>query len=363
MVTDVNGIALPSVTILEKGTNNGVLTDFDGNFTIEVSSTESILVFNYVGMKPLSRIVGGNTSMNVQMEGDSQSLDEVIVVGYGTQKKSDVTGAISSISGADLNVTKESNPLNALAGKVAGVDIGIGNNSPGSSPSILVRGRSSLNFSNEPLIVLDGIPLEGDVTDVNPADIASIEVLKDASSAAIYGARGANGVILITTKRGKTGKPRFTYDTYYGYAEPIENYDLMNSNQWVAFRSEAIRAAKDQNEGMPVGTNPIPTIDNALEPLQLQAFQAGVDMDFQDLAFQNGEQINHQLGVSGGSEKLKYYLSFSYFKQEGVYKPADFERYTFKANLDFDLTKKLKIGISQQRALLKEGISTQSTLF
>ncbi len=354
-VTDVNGIALPSVTVQEKGTNNGVLTDFDGNFTIEVSSTESILEFSYVGMKSLSKIVGGNTSMNVQMEEDSQSLDEVIVVGYGTQKKSDVTGAISSISGADLNVTKESNPLNALAGKVAGVDIGIGNNSPGSSPSILVRGRSSLNFSNEPLIVLDGIPLEGDLTDINPADIASIEVLKDASSAAIYGARGANGVILITTKRGTTGKPRFTYDTYYGYSKPIENYDLMNSNQWVAFRQEAIRAAKDQNEGVPIGTNPIPSIDDALEPLQLQAFQADVDTDFQDLAFQNGEQMNHQLGVSGGSEKLKYYLSFSYFKQEGVYKPADFERYTFKANLDFDLTQKLKIGISQQGSFAERG--------
>ena len=347
-ILDDQGQPLPGANVFQKGTVNGTQTDFDGKFSLTVSDLNATLTISFIGFTTQEVLVNGQTNFTISLVASAAALDEVVVVGYGTQKKSDVTGAITSVSGKALNETSESNALNALAGKAAGVQISVTNNNPGSSPSILVRGRSSLNFSNEPLLVIDGIPLEGNLSDVNSSDIASIEVLKDASSAAIYGARGANGVILITTKRGKSGKPSFNYSTYYAISNPGEDFDLLNSEQWVAMRLEAVRAAKDQKQGVPVGTNPIPSIESALEPLQLQAFQAGVDTDFQGLAFQSGLQINHQLGVTGGTEKLRYALSANYFKQEGILGPAQFERYSFRTNLDFDLTKKLKIGISQQ---------------
>ncbi|MEA1787093.1 TonB-dependent receptor [Arenibacter sp. GZD96] len=347
-ILDDLGQPLPGANILEVGTTNGVQSDFDGNFSISVANSNAVLSVSFIGFKTVDYPLNGQTRLTITMEASADALDEVIVVGYGSQKKSDVTGAITSVSGEDINITRESNPLNALAGKVAGVDIGISNNAPGSNPSILVRGRSSLTFSNEPLIVVDGIPLEGSLGDVNPADISSIEVLKDASSAAIYGARGANGVILVTTKRGVSGKPRFNFDTYTGFAVPFTEFNMMNSEQWVAMRRESQRAAADQDNGLPVGTSPIPSVEDALEPLQLQAFRDGVDTNFQDLATQTGEQSNYNIGVNGGSDKVRYAVSLNYFKQEGVFKLAEFERYTFRANLDMDLTKNLKVGISQQ---------------
>ena len=348
-ILDDQGIPLPGVNVLEKGTTNGVVSDFDGNFTINIANSDAILVFSYIGYSTKELSVSSNTGpMQITLEASASELDEVVIVGYGSQRKKDVTGAISSVSGEDLNITRESNPLNALAGKVAGLDVGINATAPGRSPSLLIRGRSSLNFSNEPLLVVDGIPLEGSLQDINPADIASIEVLKDASSAAIYGARGANGVVLITTKRGKIGKAQFTYDTYYGFSEVSENYDILNSEEYVNLRREAFRSADEESQGLTPGTLDLPSVEAVLEPLQLQAYNNGVDADYLDLGLHSGKQLNHQLGVSGGSEKIRYALSLSYFNQEGVFKLADYERYTFRTNLDVNATEKLKIGLSQQ---------------
>lgn len=347
-ITDQDGQPLPGASIVEKGTTNGTQTDFDGNFSIEVADSNAVLIISYIGYATKEVTVGNQTQINVQLEASSSLLEEIVVVGYGSQRRKDVTGAISSISGDDLNVTLESNPVNALAGKIAGVDIGINSGAPGASPAILIRGRSSLNFSNEPLIVLDGIPLEGDLNDINPADIGSIEVLKDASSAAIYGARGANGVILITTKRGKVGKARFTYGTYYGFSDTTEQYDVLDANGYVNLRREARRSADEEAGGLLPGTLALPSAEDALEPLQLAAFNAGVDTDFNDLTYRTGKQVNHQLGVTGGSEKVRYALSLSYFNQEGVFRLADFERYTFRTNIDVNATDRLKFGLSQQ---------------
>src|SRR5690606_34232449 len=192
IVLDSEGLPLPGATIIEKGTNNGTQADFDGNFQLKTSKEDAILVVSFVGFSTKEVAIAGQSSIKVSLEIDAAALDEVVVVGYGTQKKTDVTGAISSISGEDINSTKEGNAFNAMAGKIAGLDVGVTSASPGSSPSLLIRGRSSLNFSNEPLIVVDGIPMEGSLNTINSADIASVEVLKDASSTAIYGARGAN---------------------------------------------------------------------------------------------------------------------------------------------------------------------------
>ena len=362
-VLDDSGIPLAGANVLEKGTTNGTQTDFDGNFTMAVSNTNATLVISYIGFSTQEVDLNGQSSVSISLEVDAASLDEVVVVGYGSQRKSDVTGAITSVSGDDINITKESNALNALAGKAAGVDVSFDSNQPGSSPSILIRGRSSLNFSNQPLFVIDGIPVSGDLGDFNPNDIQSIEVLKDASSAAIYGARGANGVVLITTKRGKVGKTQITYDSYYGFAEPFENIDLMNSDQWVAMRLESQRAASEQEQGLAPGTLPIPDLANGLEAGQLAAFQAGINTSFQDILFQSGQQQNHQIGISGGSEKVRFNVSFNYFQQEGIIQNSEFDRLTMRANLDINATDKLKVGISQQVSFSdRDDVNDGSTL-
>ena len=348
IVLDSEGLPLPGATIIEKGTNNGTQADFDGNFQLKTSKEDAILVVSFVGFSTKEVAIAGQSSIKVSLEIDAAALDEVVVVGYGTQKKTDVTGAISSISGEDINSTKEGNAFNAMAGKIAGLDVGVTSASPGSSPSLLIRGRSSLNFSNEPLIVVDGIPMEGSLNTINSADIASVEVLKDASSTAIYGARGANGVVIVTTKRGKPGKAQFTFDTYYGFAEVPETYNLLDSEGYVNLRREARRAGLEEEQGLVPGSLPIPSIESSLEPLQLEAYRNGVNTDFLDLGLHSGQQKNYQLGVSGGSEKIRYNLSLSYFDQEGVYNMSDYERYTFRANLDINATDKLKIGLSQQ---------------
>jgi TonB-linked SusC/RagA family outer membrane protein len=346
-IFDNNGLPLPGATIIEKGTRNGVLSDFDGNFTLEANDENAILVISFVGFNTEEIALNGQSYLEITLEVDANALDEVVVVGYGTQRKKDVTGSISSISEEDINITKESNPLNALSGKVAGLDIGV-SNSPGYSPSVLVRGRSSLSFSNEPLLVVDGIPIEGDLNDISSGDIASIEVLKDASSAAIYGARGANGVILVTTKRGKAGKAKFTYETYYGTSKVFNEFDLLNANEYVDLRREAFRAGAEEEQGLLPGTFSIPSAEEVLTPLELEAYQAGVDTDFLELGTRSGKQLNHQFGVSGGSEKVRYNISFNYFNQEGVYNLSDYERFSSRINLDINATDKIKIGLSQQ---------------
>lgn len=346
-ILDANGMPLPGANVLEKGTRNGTQTDFDGRFSLEVESENAILVVSFLGFATQEVDLDGRSEIEITLEDDSAALQEVVVVGYGTQRKKDVTGAISSVSEEDINITKESNPLNALSGKVAGLDIGV-TNSPGESPSVLVRGRSSLNFSNEPLLVVDGIPIEGDLNDISSGDIASIEVLKDASSSAIYGARGANGVILVTTKRGTAGKARFSYETYYGVSKVLNEFDLLNADEFVNLKREAFRAGAEEEEGLLPGTLPLPSAEEVLTPLQLEAYENGVNTDFLDLGTRSGIQLNHQFAVSGGSDKIRYNISLSYFNQEGVYNLSDYERFSSRINLDINATDKIKIGLSQQ---------------
>ncbi|WP_051907789.1 SusC/RagA family TonB-linked outer membrane protein [Flavimarina sp. Hel_I_48] len=346
-ILDSEGMPLPGANILEKGTSNGVQSDFDGNFSLNVSGEDAVLLVSYVGFAQQEVSVGGRSTIEITLEEDAAALSEVVVVGYGTQRKRDVTGAISSISDEDINITKESNPINALSGKVAGLDVGV-SSSPGSSPSVLVRGRSSLNFSNEPLLVVDGIPIEGDLNDINSSDIASIEVLKDASSAAIYGARGANGVILVTTKRGKLGKATITYETYYGNSKVVNNFDLLNADEYVRLRQEATRAGAEEEQGLLPGSLSIPAVEDVLTPLQLAAYRDGVNTDFLDLGTRVGNQLNHSFGISGGSERIRYNVSLNYFSQEGVFNLADYERISSRVNLDINATDKIKIGLSQQ---------------
>lgn len=238
-----DGLGFPGVNIIVKGTTRGTVSDAEGNYSIEVSSADAILVFSSIGYKTTEVAVGTQTDINLAIEPDVTSLSEVVVVGYGTVKKSDVTGALASVSGEQLRAIPVQSISQALQGRASGVDISQSSFRPGDNPVIRIRGNRSLIGGNDPLIVLDGIPLpEGSgINDFNPNDVESIEVLKDASSASIYGSRGANGVILVTTKRGKAGKAKVSYDGYVGVSSPLATIDMMNGGQFAELRREANR--------------------------------------------------------------------------------------------------------------------------
>ena len=343
-VTDSNGMALPSVTVQEEGTNNGVMTDFDGNYSIEVSSGESVLIFTYIGMTTTERTVGENTTIDVQMEDDSQALDEVIVVGYGTQRKSDLTGSVSSIDMDNLESAPITSIDQGLGGRAPGVMVTQTSGMPGATSSIRIRGSSSLQGGNEPLYVIDGFPVYsgggfGDtgggaqmsgLSTVNPQDIESIEILKDASATAIYGARAANGVVLITTKSGKSGKDVISFDAYYGVQDVVKKIDVMDAQQYADLVNEAYT-----NDGL------APMYD-ADELAEIQSLGPGTD--WQEEVFRTAPTQNYNLAFSGGDEKTTYRLSANYFNQEGVIINSGFERYSARINLDRKLTNNFSAG-------------------
>jgi len=372
-VTDVNGIALPSVTIQEKGTNNGVLTDFDGNFTIEVGSTESILDFNYVGMKPLSRIVGGNTSMNVQMEEDSQSLDEVVVVGYGTQRKENLTGSVATVSTDRLQNQAVVSYEEALVGQMAGVQVQQVSGAPGGEGlAIRVRGSGSITAGQEPLYVIDGYPMEGSAfAMVNASDIESIQVLKDASSTAIYGSRGSNGVVIVNTKKGRVGAPKISYNTYFGVQQVSKKIDVMNSEQYLEFFKDSHNQA--WLDRTPLPGNPPHTIldDNSIRetysnssyyiiPEDFNDPNNFVDTDWQDELFRNAITQRHELSIMGGGDNTRYFVSAGYNQQDGILLNSDYERYNLRTNITSNVNEKLVVGVNfsgyySERNSLDEG--------
>jgi len=334
-VTDSSGASLPGVTVVVKETTKGTITDADGNYSLSNVAGDETLVFSFVGMKTQEISVLGNSTINVVLEEEAIGIEEVVAIGYGTMKKSDLTGAISSISENDLSTTQSSNVLEKAQGKLAGVDIISGNGSPGGDQTIRIRGNRSITANNDPLFVVDGIPTTQGINDFNPGDIESMEVLKDASAVAIYGSRGANGVVLITTKRGKKGAAQINYIGYYGLKKQIENLNKMNGQQFVEYRRVANGLSKSDNSQ-----------DQVLLGGLYDNYINGIETDYIKETYRDGLQTEHQLSASGGNEKLRYYISGSYYKEEGVLKKTDYERYSLRVNLDAELTRKLKIGLS-----------------
>jgi TonB-linked SusC/RagA family outer membrane protein len=263
-VVDQNNSPIPGATVIVVGTTRGTVTDIDGKFNIDATVGQVIRV-SFIGFQSAEVTVGNQTTINISLQEDTSALEEVVVVGYGTQRKSDLTGAISSVTSEDLKETPAGNFLEQSQGRLAGVDIVRANGSPGSPVQIRIRGNRSINASNEPLYVIDGIPTNANINDFNPNDIESMEVLKDASSVAIYGSRGANGVVLITTKRGKTGKAVISYDGYYGVKQPIENLNLMDGNAFAAY-SRIARGHDGDDSSFD---------SNFLAPLEIENLQAG----------------------------------------------------------------------------------------
>lgn len=333
-VTDEGGEPLPGVTVIVKGTTQGMVTDMDGNFSIQNIPDDAVLQFSFVGMRTQEVVVGDQTTIDVVMVVDAIGLEEVVAVGYGTARRRDISGAVSTVRLEDSPIANSpnTNPLQSLKGGVAGVNIGE-QNSPGQTPNIIVRGQNSINGSNDPLIVLDGIIYLGSMSDINPEDIAVMDVLKDASAAAVYGSRAANGVIVITTKEGKSDKPIIRYNTSIGINTWPSPPDMMNLERW----TEKYIAQT------PSISSPEEMVFDDVTRTRL--FAQGVDTDWMDLISRNGFIQNHQVAVSGQGNRINYYFSGGYSSHEGAIVGDEYERISVRSRLDADITEWLEVGL------------------
>lgn len=345
---------LPGVNVAVKGTTRGTTTDANGNYRIAVPTTNAILVFSSVGFISQEVPVGTKSTIDLTLTADARSLNEVVVVGYGTQKKSQTTGAISSVSAKEIAELPITNARQALQGRAAGVDVIQTGSRPGAGVTVRIRARRSINASNDPLYVLDGIPLAGNIDDVNPNDIAGMEVLKDASATAIYGSRGANGVVIVTTKRGKPGNTVVAYDGYYGTSSPLGLIDVMDGPQFAEYKRESRRALGTGTGGykdasgaaVPTGqTNEF--ADNTLfEAVERDGIAKGRTTDYQSYLLRPGRIQSHNVSVLGGSEKTQFGLSVGYFNEVGIVKNQDFSRFNFRLAIDHQINKKLRVGLT-----------------
>lgn len=321
-VKDATGEFVIGASVLVKGTTNGTITDIDGNFTLTGLSAGSVIEVSYIGYVTQSLTVQDATPLQIVLKEDTETLDEVVVVGYGVQKKSVVTASIAKVSSDDLASTAPTRMDNALKGLAAGVTVTSSSGQPGAAAQIRVRGIGTINNS-DPLYIVDGMPIEGGLDYLNPNDIASIEVLKDAASGAVYGARAANGVILVTTKTGKIGATKVSYDFSYGWQNAWKKRDVLNASQY----------AMMINEGY---------INAGMDPKYSNPNAYGIGTDWQDLVFNdNAPMMNHQLSVSGANEKVSYLFSAGYYTQDGIvggnYNRSNYERLTLRSNTQYTL--------------------------
>ena len=334
-ITGPDGAGLPGVTVLVRGTSVGTSTNSDGAFSLNAPEG-STLVFSFVGYTTqTATVAAGGGAVNINLKEDTQKLNEIVVVGYGTQQRGSVTGAISSVNSADIVRQPVPDVTQAIQGKVSGVTITSNGGAPGGAAgtSVRVRGITSAG-NNNPLYVVDGFPLpdggDNQLNAISSNDIESIDILKDASATAIYGVRAANGVVIITTKRGKAGKTTVNLDAYRGVQSVARRLNLLNAEEYATINNESLIAA-----GKPIA------LDKLRNPSAL-----GAGTDWQDLLFRRAKIQNYSLSATGGSEKARYALSGTYFQQDGIIVGTNFERFTLRANGDVQIGKMLKIGNS-----------------
>lgn len=330
VVTDEAGAALPGVSVLLKGTVRGTTTNASGQYQLSVPDGGVVLVFSFVGYESQELAVGSRTTVNISLKTDTKSLNEVVVVGYGTQRKSDLTGSVASVKAKDINAFPIVTPVQGIQGRVPGVQVIQNSGAPGGSISVRIRGGNSLRASNEPLYVVDGFALSGGLSALNPTDIESIEVLKDASATAIYGSRGANGVVIVTTKRGKAGRNQVDIDSYYGIQSPTKIIDLLNAREMAEIANE--RAI---NDGL---AKPYFT------PEEVAGFGEGTN--WQKELLRSAPIQNHSLTFSGGTERLQYSVSGNYLNQQGIVPKSGLGKGTLRANINHKVTDKLTFALS-----------------
>lgn len=333
-ITGEDGAPIPGATIIVQGTNNGTTSDFDGNFSIVVAQNQNLEI-SYVGYASQVIQYTGQDSISVVLQEDLSELDEIVVIGYGTRKKSHLTGAIAKVGGGEVAAVQANRVDDALAGKLSGVLIQNQSGEPGADPKIQIRAASSLSGDSGPLIVVDGYPISGNLATVNPNDIESLEVLKDAASAAIYGSRGANGVILVTTKKGKSGKLNFSYNSFYSTSKKYVD-DI-----------EMLKTAGEFASDLQTSAYNLSQVDPQLADYRINAFANAPDViSVEDWLFKNGSTQSHDLSVSGGSDNTKFFASVGALSTDGVAQTQGFERYNARINVDTNLNDKLKAGIS-----------------
>ncbi len=321
-VVDAEGNGLPGVKVLIKGTDKGAITDIDGNYSLAVPSTDAILVFSSLGYQEIEIAVGSQTVINMVMKEALEEIDEVVVIGYGYQRKEAVTGSVGSIGGDEVREVPAADMTNALQGRVAGVEMLQTNSKPGSTMQIRIRGTRSLTADNDPLIVLDGIPFSGSISDIDPNGIKSIDILKDASATAIYGSRGANGVILISTNKGNKGQSaQLSYNTYYGFKKVIK-YPMMNGHDFYELRKLADR------------------YDNGLDE------DSTINTDWQDLLYRDAIVMSHDLNLTGGTENGSYNFGIGYYLDQSPIPSQQFTRYSIRGSIDQAIGKYINIGFS-----------------
>lgn len=376
VVKGMDGIPLPGVTVVVKGTTTGTITDADGEFVLPgVPIGAKSLAFSFVGMKAQEIAIGDKTEFIITLEEETVGLDEVVAIGYGTQKKKDLTGSISRVSGDDIMQASVSSFDKMLQGKVAGVQITQTTGAPGGNVNVLVRGISSITGGNQPLYVVDGYPIGAGgsgsdmlnfsgatyssagmanntqnrinpLSSINPSDIESIEILKDASATAIYGSRGASGVVMITTKRGKAGKSFINVDASYGVQQIAHKLEMMNSQQFAEFVAEGRDNAWVYAGGKASDPNEIRSATTQVKPEFRNPSTITQNTDWQDAIFRIAPIQNYQISAGGGTDRLKYHLSGGYLGQEGIIKTSTYNQFNVRSNIDAQISDKLKIGSS-----------------
>lgn len=354
VVKDMTGAALPGVTILVEGTTTGTVTDIDGNFSIEASEGQ-VLIFSFIGLKRQKITVGNATTLQVVMESEDNNLEEFVVVGYGTLQKKDITGSVSAISSEEIKDQPVVSIDQAMAGRMAGVVVTQATGAPGGGASVRIRGAGSLSAGNEPLYVVDGFPVTNDfdqrnnpLNTINPNDIDNIQVLKDASATAIYGSRGSNGVILITTKSGKSGMSKIDFSINTGIQQVEKTLDVLNATEFARYINESRNNAWVNSGPGRAATDPNSVRLNNVMYLLPEVFSnpesLGEGTNWQDEIFRTAQMSNYQLNFSGGNDKTKYFVSGGYLSQDGVIINSDLKRYSFRVNVESQMNKRVKIG-------------------
>ena len=358
VVNDASGLPVIGANVIEKGTANGVITDLDGRFNITVRSLDAGLAITYVGFQPLEVSLGGRNNLRIVLQEDLMNLDEVVVVGYGVVRKRDLTGSVASVKGDKLQEIATFSAQEALQGRAGGLSVMRKNAVPGGETAIRIRGNRSLKATNDPLYVVDGIPIVVGLNELSGSDIESIEILKDASATAIYGSRGANGVILITTKKGKEGRTQIDYNGYYGIQQATRTVDVMNGGEWVEVVREANRATTK--------TTPYPLVPTlewdrkvgyfTADPAIISKIEMGYDeqgnwhpdrvpyTNWMDEALRLAPIRNHEVSVRGGTDKIKLLASATYFSQDGIVKGQAYDRYSVRVNFDWEVNSRVTIG-------------------
>jgi TonB-linked SusC/RagA family outer membrane protein len=347
-VTSTSGEGLPGVTVAIKGTSSGTITDNNGNFQLTITPDAKSLVFSFVGMKTQEIIIAGKTSFNIVLEEETIGIEEVVAIGYGTAKKRDVTGAVGSVRAESIIRSNPVQPAKALQGQVAGVNINKVNSRPGSDYTIDIRGVHSISFSSEPLVVIDGV-MGGKLNTLNPSDIETMDVLKDASSAAIYGARGANGVIIITTKKGLQGKTKVTYEGYVGVKVPTNLPDLMTAQEFYHAYNDVVKAEN-------------PTAQIIWTTAELANATGGKTVNWVDEVTAPSAQTSHVVALSGGNENTTHYFSTGYLSEKGNLLNTGYERFNLKGSVDSKLNNIVKVGFTTYYTYSIQNLGSNETL-